>query len=153
MARPLYHSILAVEDNDEDFVALVRAFRAVAPEVRVDRCIDGDEALDYLYQRGEYAGTPRPGLVVLDLNLPGTDGHEVLQVVKGDDELRVLPIIVLTSSASAEDVSESYRGGANCYVQKALDPAEFRRRILALRAFWLDAVVLPSAAAHDERQD
>lgn len=140
-----YNSILAVEDNDEDFVALVRAFRSVAPELRVDRCIDGDEALDYLFQRGEYSGVARPGMVVLDLNLPGTDGREVLEVVKGDADLRVLPIIILTTSGSPDDVHESYRGGANCYVQKALDPGEFRRRILALRSFWMDAVVLPES--------
>jgi DNA-binding response OmpR family regulator len=147
---PAFHSILAVEDSDEDFVALVRAFRSVAPGLRVDRCVDGDEALDYLYRRGEYTGIARPGLVVLDLNLPGTDGHEVLAVVKGDDDLRVLPIIILTSSGSADDLQEAYRGGANCYVQKTLDPGEFRRRILALRSFWLDAVVLPERS-EDER--
>lgn len=150
MDDPSYNAILAVEDNDEDFVALVRAFRSIAPEVRVDRCIDGDEALDYLFQRGEYEGVGRPGLVVLDLNLPGTDGHEVLEVVKRDRDLQVLPIIVLTTSASPDDIQESYRGGANCYVQKALDPGEFRRRIMALRAFWLDAVVLPEPAAHED---
>lgn len=139
-----YSTILAVEDNDEDFVALVRAFRSVAPGIRVDRCIDGDEALDYLHRRGEYSGVDAPGLVVLDLNLPGTDGREVLEAVKADEQLRVVPIIVLSTSDSADDVHSSYRGGANCYVQKALDPGEFRRRILALRSFWMDAVILPA---------
>lgn len=142
-------TILAVEDSDEDFVVLVRAFRSVAPDVRVDRCIDGDEALDYLFRRGAYEGVAQPGIVVLDLNLPGTDGREVLEAVKADPHLRSLPIIVLTTSAGAEDVQRSYRGGANCYVQKALDPAEFRRRIVALRAFWLDAVTLPPPAPGD----
>ncbi|MFA9272305.1 MAG: response regulator [Baekduiaceae bacterium] len=146
MGTDAYSTILAVEDNDEDFVALVRAFRSVAPDVRVDRCIDGDEALDYLHRRGEYAEVGTPGLVVLDLNLPGTDGREVLEVIKADEGLRMLPVIVLSTSGSADDVHGSYRGGANCYVQKALDPTEFRRRILALRSFWMEAVLLPSAS-------
>lgn len=136
-----YSTILAVEDSDEDFEALVRAFHAVEPDLRVDRCVDGDEALDYLFRRGAYAEVAAPGLVVLDLNLPGTDGREVLEHVKANDALRVLPIIILTTSGSPGDVHAAYRGGANCYVQKALDPGEFRRRILALRSFWLDAVI------------
>jgi CheY-like chemotaxis protein len=134
-ARP----ILVAEDSDEDFYALTRAFGRLAPDATIVRAADGDEALELL------AGDTVFGLLVLDLNLPGTDGREVLEHVKiGNDDSWSLPVIILSSSASEEDVTRSYRDGANAYVRKALDPEDYVHSIEALKSFWMDSVVLPA---------
>ena len=91
--------ILIVEDSPEDFEATVRVLRRCGLKNAVFQCVDGDDALDYLYRRGRYAGTgmpPRPGIILLDLNLPGTDGREVLETVKMDPVLRRIPVVILT---------------------------------------------------------
>ncbi|MFA9272304.1 MAG: response regulator [Baekduiaceae bacterium] len=105
------------------------------------RAVDGDEALELLK-----ADDTMYGLLVLDLNLPGTDGREVLEEIKGDEggEGWSLPVIILSSSAAAEDVTRSYRDGANAYVRKALDPGDYEQSIEALKSFWMDSVVLPA---------
>ncbi len=141
--RNRYRDVLVVEDSDEDYEALRRAFHGIDAQIPIQRVADGDAALDYLFRRGEHAGLDHPGIVVLDLNLPGTDGREVLEIVKGDRELATLPIIVLTTSDSAKDVEGAYRDGANCYVQKPVRPGDFSRTIASIKSFWLDAVVLP----------
>lgn len=134
-ARP----ILVAEDSDEDFYALTRAFSKLAPDAEIVRAVDGDEALDLL------AGDQVFGLLVLDLNLPGTDGREVLAHVKIDnDDSWTLPVIILSSSTAEEDVTRSYRDGANAYVRKALDPENYVQSIEALKSFWMDSVVLPA---------
>lgn len=135
VARP----ILVAEDSDEDFYALTRAFSRLAPEAEIVRAIDGDEAIALLAEDRVF------GLLVLDLNLPGTDGREVLEHVKGEDgDARTLPVIILSSSSAQEDVTRSYRDGANAYVRKALDPEEYVHSIEALKSFWMDAVILPA---------
>ncbi|HEV7519056.1 MAG TPA: response regulator, partial [Thermoanaerobaculia bacterium] len=113
--------ILLVEDSPEDYEATERAFRKSGLKNPIHRCTDGDEALDYLFRRGAYADparSPRPGIVLLDLNLPGTDGREVLETVKADDSLKQIPVIVLTTSADERDVQACYLAGANSYIQK-----------------------------------
>lgn len=131
--------ILVAEDSDEDFYALTRAFSKLAPDAEIVRAVDGDEALDLL------AGDQVFGLLVLDLNLPGTDGREVLAHVKIDnDDSWTLPVIILSSSTAEEDVTRSYRDGANAYVRKALDPENYVQSIEALKSFWMDSVVLPA---------
>ncbi|MTD45320.1 response regulator [Conexibacter sp. W3-3-2] len=138
-ARPGSRPILVAEDSDEDFYALSRAFGRLAPEARIDRAGDGDEALARL------AGDHGYGLLVLDLNLPGTDGREVLATLKrAQPDGWALPVIVLSSSAAPQDVTGAYRDGANAYVRKALRPDDYERSIAALKSFWLDAVVLPA---------
>ena len=135
--------ILVVEDSPEDFEATRRSLQRgglVHPLVHVE---DGDEALDYLYRRGLYArGATRPRLILLDLNLPGTDGREVLATLKGDDELRQIPVIVFTTSRDRRDIDACYRAGANSYVQKPVDLPEFRRALDTVKAYWFDTVVL-----------
>lgn len=132
--------ILVAEDSDEDFYALTRAFSRLAPDAEIVRAVDGDEALEHL------KGETMFGLLVLDLNLPGTDGREVLEEIKGadSDDGWSLPVIILSSSSSAEDVTRSYRDGANAYVRKALDPADYEQSIEALKSFWMDSVILPA---------
>lgn len=129
-------TVLVVEDSDEDFEVFERALRSFTDGLVMRRCLDGDEALDLL------EGGLRPDVVVLDLNLPGTDGREVLETIKGDPEMQLLPVIVLTSSGLPGDVRGAYRAGANCYLAKPATPAQFDDAIQILRRFWLDTVLL-----------
>lgn len=143
---PAPRPILIVEDSAEDFETMLRAFRKLGGTERLLRCESGDEALDYLRRRGRYADkttSPRPGVVLLDLNLPGTDGRDVLRDVKADPELKQIPVIVLTTSADERDIAECYRLGANSYVQKPLKVDEFGRSMQRLRDYWFDLALLP----------
>src|SRR3978361_667274 len=115
--------ILLVEDSPEDFETTERAFRKSGLKNPILRCADGDEALDFLFRRGSHAGAPRPGVFLRALNLPGTDGREVLSEIKADPDLKQIPVIVLTTSSDDRDVSACYRAGANSYVQKPVDLA------------------------------
>ena len=138
--------ILLVEDSPEDFEATERAFRKSGLKNPIQRCVDGDEALAYLFRRGAYADparSPRPGIVLLDLNLPGTDGREVLEAVKGDDALKQIPVIVLTTSSDERDVEACYLAGANSYIQKPVDLDGFMKAIEHLNGFWFEVVILP----------
>ena len=104
--------ILLVEDSPEDFETTQRAFRRSGLKNPIFRCSDGDDALDFLFRRGSYADVPRPGVILLDLNLPGTDGREVLAEIKADPQLRQIPVIVLTTSSDDRDISACYSAGA-----------------------------------------
>jgi CheY-like chemotaxis protein len=142
-------SILLVEDSPEDYEVTVRAFRKANLVNPVFRCQDGEEALDYLFQRGRYADTeqtPRPGLILLDLNLPGTDGREVLARIKSDAQLRTIPVIVLTTSTDERDIEGCYRAGANSYIQKPVSLDAFLRSVQLLKSYWLEVAILPRSA-------
>ena len=143
--RPATGPILIVEDSDEDYAALLWAMRKLEIAREVVRCADGDEAIDYLRRRGTYASAPapRPGLVLLDLNLTAHDGCEVLAEIKGDDALRTIPVVVWTTSAHPRDVDRCYRSGANSYVLKPLDMDTFLHEVQALTRYWFDVVLLP----------
>jgi len=139
-------TVLVIEDSPEDFETTVRAFRRNGMNSPVFRCADGDEALDYLHRRARYSSAddaPRPDLILLDLNLPGTDGREVLQEIKRVEHLKQIPVVVLTTSADGRDVEACYRAGANCYIQKPVDLAGFMRAIERLHDFWFEAAILP----------
>ena len=116
--------ILVVEDSPEDFEATLRHFRKAGLANPIILCTDGDAALDYLRHQGAYQDperSPRPGVVLLDLHLPGTDGLEVLSQIKGDPELRDIPVIVLSTSGDARDIERCYADGANSHVPKPVD--------------------------------
>jgi CheY-like chemotaxis protein len=145
---PEIHSqpILLVEDSPEDFETTERAFRRSGLKNPIFRCADGDEALDYLYRRGSYSDplkAPRPGVILLDLNLPGTDGREVLSEIKNDPDLKQIPVIVLTTSKDDRDIEVCYRCGANSYIQKPVDLDGFMRAIERLNDYWFEVVILP----------
>ncbi|HXG13002.1 MAG TPA: response regulator [Gemmataceae bacterium] len=145
MIRP-EHSILLIEDSPEDYQTTVRALRQVGLANPIHHCADGDEALDFLHRRGAYADparAPRPMIILLDLNLPGTDGREVLAEVKRCDGLKVIPVIVLTTSADERDVQRCYEAGANSYIQKPVDFDGFLRAIRSLKEYWFEIVILP----------
>jgi len=138
--------ILLVEDSPEDYEATVRALKTAGLANPLYRCEDGDEALDFLFRRGTYTDprtAPRPGIILLDLNLPGTDGREVLAAIKADEDLRSIPVIVLTTSTDERDIEMCYRYGANSYVKKPVDLAGFLHAIHRLRDYWFEVVILP----------
>ncbi|MBJ6752670.1 response regulator [Geomonas anaerohicana] len=130
--------ILLVEDNANDAELTLEALAEHNLVNGVDLVRDGAEALDYLYRRGKYAGEPGPNLAVilLDLKLPKVDGLEVLSTLKGDDKLKCIPVVVLTSSREERDVVDSYRLGVNAYVVKPVDFSEFITAVKELGAFW-----------------
>ncbi len=145
MDRPS-QCIMIVEDNAGDFEAATRALRRSHIANPVVRCVDGDDALDYLHRRGAYtdpASSPRPGMILLDLNLPGTDGREVLSILKKDDDLKSIPVIVLTTSIDERDIEACYAMGANTYMNKRIDLQEFMSAIQRMTDFWLDIAILP----------
>jgi CheY-like chemotaxis protein len=134
--------ILIVEDSDDDYFATLRAFKKVNFANPIHRCHNGDQVFDYLYQRGEFAApgrAPRPGMILLDLNLPGTDGREVLSVVKSDPRLQQIPVIILTTSYARQDIQRCYDAGADSYVQKPVDFAGFVEAIAQIKKNWLEA--------------
>lgn len=131
--------ILLVEDNPSDEKLTLLAFKScgVSNEVVVVR--DGAAALDYLFAAGKYAGRPGglPTVVLLDLKLPKIDGHEVLRRVRSDERTRLLPVVILTASKEEEDILRSYSLGANAYVRKPVEFAEFAQAAKTLGLFWL----------------
>jgi CheY-like chemotaxis protein len=139
------HSILLVDDSPEDRNATIRAFKRSGFDEPIVNCGDGDDALDYLYRRGNYSDpekAPRPSLILLDLNLPGTDGREVLEQVKTDRQLRDIPVVVLTTSSDPRDVNASYQAGANSYIQKPIDRDGLYNTVQYLKDYWFDVVIL-----------
>lgn len=140
--------MLIVEDNDDDYFATMRAFGKANLANPVRRCTNGDQALDYLFQRGEFSApdaAPRPGIILLDLNLPGVDGREVLRTIKENRELRKIPVVVLTTSHSELDIEECYAAGANSYVQKPVNFEGFILAIARLSDYWLNVAILPKS--------
>jgi CheY-like chemotaxis protein len=138
--------ILIVEDSPEDFEAMLRAFKKAGLRNPTAHCEDGDDALDYLYQRGAYANPEaarRPALILLDLNLPGTDGRQVLETIKSDPALRSIPVVVLTTSRDPVDIEKCYSFGANSYIQKPVNLAGFVTALERLSDYWFEIVILP----------
>jgi two-component system, chemotaxis family, response regulator Rcp1 len=140
-ARPI--QILIVEDNPAD----ARLVREVMRDSKILNEIhwvpDGVEALAFLRKQGKYADMPRPSLMFLDLNMPRKDGREVLREVKEDPELRRIPVVVMTSSQTEEDIARAYDHHANCYVRKPIDFDQFHQVVKDLENFWFSTVELP----------
>jgi CheY-like chemotaxis protein len=142
--------ILLVEDNPDDVEITLRAFHKVRVANTVHVVRDGQEALDFLFHKGEYsdrAGAPQPDLILLDLNLPKVNGLEVLAKIKASDELSTTPVIVLALSDRGEDIQRSYELGANTYITKPVDFAKFLHAVEVLRDYWIVIARLPSRAA------
>jgi CheY-like chemotaxis protein len=131
-------SILLVEDNPNDVELTMTALKEANLANDVVVANDGEQALDYLFRRGLHAGRTggQPAVILLDLKMPKVDGHEVLRQIKADRELRLTPIVVLTSSREEKDLFESYDKGANSYVVKPVDFEEFVTAISKLGVFW-----------------
>lgn len=137
--------ILMIEDNEGDVFLTTEAFKAAKVGNQLNVVRDGVDAMDFLHRRGKFASAPRPDLVLLDLNLPGRDGRQVLTDMKSDPDLRSIPVVVLTSSKAEEDVVRAYDLQANCYIVKPVDFRNLMAIVGAIEAFWLTAVKLPPA--------
>ncbi|MBY6203290.1 response regulator [Halomonas denitrificans] len=140
-------TILIVEDSDDDYEIMTEGLAAES-RIRnpVLRCEDGREALAYLLREGDYSDpqrSPAPGIILLDLNLPGIDGREVLRRIKGTPRLRRIPVVVLTTSDDERDVEDCYELGANSYIQKPVDLDKFLFAIRQLTDYWLGIAILP----------
>lgn len=136
--------ILLVEDNPGDARLAREALKESTILHILHHVEDGVEALDFLYRRGKYNTVPRPDLILLDLNLPRINGHQVLSKIKAEENLRNIPVVVLSISNSDRDIEESYKLNANCYVTKPLDLNEFILVFENIQNFWLKTVKLPS---------
>jgi len=143
-ATPRPIEILLVEDSPGDVTLTIEALRdaKVANNLHVAR--DGEEALRFLRREDEYDDKPRPDLVLLDLNMPRKDGREVLAEMKADPLMKRIPVVVLTTSQSEDDVAAAYNLSANCYVAKPVDLDQFLGVVRAIDDFWLSLVKLPS---------
>lgn len=135
--------VLLVEDDDGDVLMTQEAFEHHKIRNKLHIVRDGEEALQFLRREGEYADAPRPGLILLDLNLPRRDGREVLAELKADAELRVIPVVVLTTSEAEEDILRSYTLHANAYVSKPVDFDRFIEVIRQIDDFFVTVVKLP----------
>lgn len=136
--------ILLVEDNEGDIVLTQEAFKAGALTNLISVARDGEEALDFLYKRGKFIDAERPDIVLLDINIPKINGHEVLSIAKRDDNLKQIPVVMLTTSSSDADISDAYSNYANSYIIKPIDLSKFMEAVIKIENFWLTLVTLPN---------
>lgn len=140
--RPI--EILLVEDNPGDVRLVLETLKENKLRNSLDVVEDGVEALVFLGREGKYADAPRPDLILLDLNLPKKDGREVLAEIKADENLRRIPVVILTTSKAEEDILKAYDLNANCYVTKPVDLDQFIKVVKSIEEFWLTIVKLPA---------
>jgi CheY-like chemotaxis protein len=136
--------ILLVEDDPGDELITREAFEHNKLQNRLHVAHDGEEGLDYLYRRGQFADAPRPDLILLDLNLPKYDGRQLLEKIKSDPDLARIPVVVLTTSSAEEDILKSYKLHANAYVTKPVDLDQFMKAVRQIDEFFVQVVRLPS---------
>ncbi|OUL35924.1 two-component system response regulator [Nostoc sp. T09] len=147
MTRKLHEPLLIVEDSNEDFRILQRLMRRMAVQNPIYRCTNGDEVLDLLYKEGSNENSHvalRPSVILLDLNLPGIDGRDILERLKQDRSFREIPIVVFTTSANPRDIELCYQKGANGYLVKPMDAQELQKTIQAFVDYWLEANTPPA---------
>lgn len=135
--------VLLVEDSPGDVRLTREAFKDAKVHINLHVASDGAEAMAFLGHEGKHANVPRPDLILLDLNLPKKDGREVLAEIKENPALQCIPVVILTTSASDEDILKSYRLHANCYITKPVDLEGFLKVVKSIDSFWLSVVKLP----------
>jgi two-component system response regulator len=142
-------TILLAEDNFDDHDALVRSFKKVQLQCQVAWCRNGQEAINYLSSGTGKAGIrmPLPELIILDLNMAGVDGRKTLKIIKEDDALKLIPVVVLTTSSSEGDVDFCYRAGANSYIQKPRDLEGLLDVAKRIKDYWFGVARLPHASS------
>jgi CheY-like chemotaxis protein len=147
MVTPSQSSLLVIEDSDEDFAAFERIARRSSIQNPIYRCSEGDEALAYLRQiaLAERESEFRPSMILLDLNLPGVDGREVLRQIKQDKNLKTIPVVVFTTSSNPRDVEICYQQGVNGYLIKPIDVVQLKRTILLFFEYWFAVSLLPDS--------
>lgn len=140
------HPILIVEDSLDDYYATTRGLKKAGLNNGFIHCETGEDALDYLLKRGDHADNPDwvlPQVIMLDLNLPGMDGHDVLKKIKTTGALRSIPVIILTTSDNPVDIETSYANGANSYITKPVDKDGFMAALSHFNDYWFNVVILP----------
>lgn len=135
MLKPVH--ILLVEDNEGDIVLTMDAFEESKINTTISVVRNGQEAVDFLFKRERFEQENKPDLILLDINIPILNGHEVLRVIKQDAELKKIPVIMLTTSSSTRDINLSYENYANSYVTKPIEMEDFLKAILKIEEFWL----------------
>lgn len=135
--------VLLVEDNPGDVDLTMDTLEKAKVIANLNVVDDGTKAMAYLHKKGQYADAVRPDLILLDLNLPKKDGREVLCEIKSDNDLKYIPVVVLTTSSADEDIIKSYGLGANCYVTKPFGLKQFARVVRSIDDFWFTVVKLP----------
>jgi CheY-like chemotaxis protein len=140
--KPGTHHLLVIEDSNEDFEALCRIINQVSNfSLDIHRFVDGDEALDWLNQVHS-----NPDLIILDLNLPGTDGREILVIIKQTKSLKAIPIVVLSTSSNPKDIEACYQSGVNSYMLKPMNINELKDSLRVMLDYWFKAMVLPKTS-------
>ncbi len=134
--------ILLVEDNEGDILLTLEAFEECKVKTEISIAKNGQEALDFLFKRGEFTDVKKPDLILLDINIPIYNGHEVLKEIMADPKLKKIPVIMLTTSSSEKDLNTSYENHCNSYVRKPLEISEFLQAILKIEHFWLQLTSL-----------
>ena len=142
LVKPI--DILMVEDNPGDADLTREALENSKFHNHLHVVGDGEKAMAFLHREGPYKDAPRPGLILLDLNLPRKDGREVLAEIKADDSLKRIPVVILTTSSAEEDILKTYNLHANCFITKPIDLNQFLHVVKSIEDFWLSIVVLPS---------
>ena len=138
--------VLLVEDNPGDVRLMREALKDSKVHNNLHVVYDGDEAMSFLRHRGKYTGSPEPNLIMLDLNLPGKDGREVLDEIKNDPALKHIPVVIVTTSSAEADILKSYSLHANCFVTKPVNLEQFIKVVHAIEDFWFTIVKLPRKA-------
>lgn len=129
--------LLLVEDNEGDILLILEAFEELKVRAEITVVKNGQDAFDFLYKRGKHANVIKPDLILLDINIPIFNGHEVLKQIKSDPTLKKIPVIMLTTSSNQKDIDKAYENHCNSYVQKPLNVDEFLNAILKIEEFWL----------------
>jgi CheY-like chemotaxis protein len=150
-------SLLIIEDSDEDFEALSRIINLVSTfTLLIHRCIDGDDALDFLDRVGKYRNLgdrSYPDLIILDLNLPGTDGREILATIKQSKILKTIPVVVFSTSSNPKDIEACYQSGANSYMLKPMNINLLKDSVRMTIDYWFKATVLPNSHCLVQKSD
>lgn len=136
--------VLLVEDNEGDILLTMEALEEGKLVNKISIARDGKEAIDFLEKDGRFVTESAPDLILLDVNLPKKNGHEVLQHIKTSDILKHIPVIMLTTSSSHKDINTSYVNHANCYITKPVEVEEFFKVVIQIENFWVNIVKLPS---------
>jgi CheY-like chemotaxis protein len=135
--------ILLVEDSLGEARLTIEAFKENKISNKIHHVTDGVEAMAFLHKKGKYSDVDRPDLILLDLNMPKMDGREVLEKIKGNEHLKQIPIVILTTSKAEEDIVKSYELNANCYISKPVDLDQFLEVVHSINDFWLSVVAFP----------
>lgn len=135
--------ILLVEDNEGDILLIEEAFEEARLINTISVLRNGEAAIRFLDQEGEYENAKSPDLIILDVNLPRKNGHEVLKYVKTNNDFKQIPVIMLTTSSANKDIERSYENHANCYITKPVDVDDFMQAVMSIESFWISLVQLP----------